>query len=136
MVIKVSTARSFEPEVIRAFRFLVTEHALIGPSSPGPTQVCYVGPEVAYTITYDPAGHTVTTNVARDVGPVRLTAELPALVVSAALGHPATVPCTARTPLEMRAAILTQAHYVRRLQPYLTPLNVLPLMRAAHARSG
>ncbi|GIM88470.1 hypothetical protein [Paractinoplanes toevensis] len=134
MVIKVSTARSFEPEVTRAFRFLVAEHALTGPSSTGPTQVFYTGPEVAYTITFDPAGHTVTTSVARDVGAVRLTADLPALVVSAALGHPAMVPCTARTLLEMRAAILTQAHYVRRLQPYLTPLNVVPLMRAAHAQ--
>ena len=38
-----------------------------------------------------------------------------------------------RTLTELRSTVLNQADYVRRLQPYLTPLNVLPLMRAAHA---
>ena len=85
-------------------------------------------------IVFDLESHAVSTSVARDIGAVRLVSELPALVRSAALGNPAAVPCGAGTLTEMRASINAHAHYVRRLQPYLTPLNVRPLMRAAHAR--
>ncbi|GAA2636975.1 hypothetical protein [Paractinoplanes durhamensis] len=125
---------SFEPEVTRTFHFLVAEYGLTGPAGPDPFQLSYAGPDVIYTITFDPATKSVTTSVTREVGEFRLTAELPALVLGAALGNPRLVACGARTLTELRATLRAQAGYIRRLQPYLTPLNALPLMRAAHAR--
>ena len=125
---------SFEPEVDRAFQFLAAELGLTGPSSTDPAAVSYSGPDVTYTITFDPAARSVATSVARDLDGVRLTAELPALVRGAALGGPGAVPCGARTLTEMRATIRAHAAYLHRLQPYLTTLNAMPLMRAAHAR--
>jgi hypothetical protein len=75
----------------------------------------------------------VTTRVTKVLGAARFTADLPALVAGAALAPAEQVRCGARTLTELRSTVLNQAGYVRRLQPYLTPLNVLPLMRAAHA---
>lgn len=128
-----SVAKSFETEVAKAFHFLVSECGLIGPA-PGMTVVRYAGDGVAYQIVFDTRERTVSTSVARDLGGVRLTADLPALVLGAALGPPGNVRCGARTLTELRATVLAHAAYIRRLQPYLSPLNVLPLMRAAHAR--
>ncbi|MEU4237643.1 hypothetical protein [Actinoplanes sp. NPDC026619] len=125
---------SFELVVDRAFRVLADELGLTGPAGVDPAAVSYSGPDVSYTITLDPATGTVSTVVARDLDGVRLTADLPALVRGAALGNPAAVPCGARSLPEMRATVAAQAVYVRRLQPYLTALNAMPLMRAAHAR--
>ncbi|HEX5205185.1 hypothetical protein ACFQS1_01060 [Paractinoplanes rhizophilus] len=128
-----SVRKSFETEVERAFHFLVAEYGLSRPAGGG-SLVSYSGDGLSYQIVLDPAARSVTTSVAKDLGEVRLTADLPALVVGAALGAPGNVRCGARTVTELRATVLAQAAYVRRLQPYLTPLNVLPLMRAAHAR--
>ncbi|WP_433293183.1 hypothetical protein ACQP2F_29980 [Actinoplanes sp. CA-030573] len=128
--------RSFEAEVERAFGFLVSEFGLSGPAEgagDGPSRVRYSGESLNYQIVFDPATRAVTTIVAKDIGAVRFTAELPALVLGAALGTPANVRSDASTLSELRATVLAQAGYVRRLQPYLTPLNVVPLMRAAHA---
>lgn len=50
------------------------------------------------------------------------------------MGNPAAIPSAARSLTEMRATIVAQAGYVRRLQAYLTPLNAITLMRAAYAR--
>jgi hypothetical protein len=134
MTAKFSVATSFEAEVERAFRFLASEYALVGPaSSAEPPVLSYAGPDVTYTVTLDRAASTVTTSIARDLAGVRLIASLPALIQGACLGNPAKLPTSARTVPEMRATIAAQAGFVRRLQPYLTPLNVLPLMRAAHA---
>jgi hypothetical protein len=129
----VSVAKSFETEVAKAFHFLVSECGLSGPT-PGATVVRYAGDGLAYQIAFDTRGRTVTTSVAKDLGGTRLTADLPALVLGAALGAPGDVRCEARTLTELRATVLAHAAYIRRLQPYLSPLNVLPLMRAAHAR--
>jgi hypothetical protein len=125
---------SFEAEVARAFHFLASDYALTGPSSSDPAAVCFAGPDVIYTVTLDRATQTVITSITRDLDGIRLTADLPALIVGACLGNPARLPTAARFLPEMRATIAAQAAYVRRLQPYLSPLNVLPLMRAAHAR--
>ncbi|WP_433361568.1 hypothetical protein ACQPZX_28735 [Actinoplanes sp. CA-142083] len=130
----VSVAKSFETEVERAFHFLVSEYGLSRPFG-GDSAVCYAGSGVSYQILFDPAARSITTSVAKDIGEVRLTADLRALVVGAALGTPEKVRCGARTLTELRATVLAHAGYVRRLQPYLTPLNALPLMRAAHARA-
>jgi hypothetical protein len=129
----VSVTKSFETEVERAFHFLVSEYGLSRPAGGG-SLVSYAGEGLSYQILLDSAARSVTTIVAKDVGEVRLTADLKALVVGAALGAPDNVRCGARTLTELRATVLAHAAYVRRLQPYLTPLNVLPLMRAAHAR--
>jgi hypothetical protein len=129
----VSVAKSFETEVERAFHFLVSEYGLSRPSGGG-FLVNYSGSGLSYQILFDSAARSVTTSVAKDLGEVRLTADLPALVVGAALGAPEKVRCGARTLTELRATVLSHAAYVRRLQPYLSELNVLPLMRAAHAR--
>jgi hypothetical protein len=134
MAAKVSVSVSFEAEVERAFRFLIDEYDLAGPSPIDQTGLSYSGPNVSYTIVLDASSHTVTTSIARDLAGVRLLADLPALVFGAALGSSSAVPCGARSFAELRASVAAQANYVRRLQPYLTPLNVLPLMRAAHAR--
>jgi hypothetical protein len=130
----VSVARSFENEVTRAFHFLVSEYGLSGPVDSEPSLVCYSGSGLRYQVRFDAAQRSVTTSVEKDVGTVRLTADLPELVVGAALGAPEKVRCGARTLTELRATVLSHAAYVRRLQPYLSELNVLPLMRAAHAR--
>lgn len=130
----VSVAKSFENEVTRAFHFLVSEYGLSGPAGSGPDQVLYSGSGLRYQIMFDATERSVTTSVATELGEVRLMADLPELVVGAALGAPGKVRSGARTLTELRATVLAQAGYVRRLQPYLTPLNVLPLMRAAHAR--
>ncbi|MCU7728704.1 hypothetical protein ODJ79_33760 [Actinoplanes sp. KI2] len=126
--------KSFDTEVAKAFRFLVAELGLSGPSTGGPSAVVYTGGDVWYQVFLDPATRTVTTRVTKALGTARFTAELPALVVGAALGTADHVRCGARTLAELRNTVLNQADYVRRLQPYLTPLNVLPLMRAANAR--
>ena len=131
---KVAVARSFEAEVAKAFAFLVAEHGLSRPAGVGPALVCYTGDGLDYRIRFDEPAAAVTTTVSADLGPIRLTADLPALVAGAALGPPAMVPHGARTLAELRTTVARQAALVRRLQPYLTPLNVLPLMRAAHAR--
>ncbi|WP_203817967.1 hypothetical protein [Paractinoplanes ferrugineus] len=125
---------SFEAEVERAFRFLVAECGLTGPSPTDQLGLSYSGPGVTYTIVLDASSHTVTTSIARDLAGVRLLADLPALVFGAALGNSSAVACGARSFNELRMSLATQAAFVRRLQPYLTPLNVVPLMRAAHAR--
>ena len=129
----VHVAKSFETEVEKAFRFLVAELCLSGPSTGGPSAVGYAGDDVSYQVFLDPHTHAVTTRVTRVVGAARFTADLPALVVGAALGTAESVRHGARTLAELRTTVLNQAGYVRRLQPYLTPLNVVPLMRAAHA---
>lgn len=134
MAAKVSVSVSFEAEVERAFEFLVGEYGLVGPSTVDRTALSYSGPDVTYTIVFDPSRHTVTTSIARDLAGVRMVADLPALVFGAALASSAAVPCGARSFAELRASLAAQATFVRRLQPYLTPLNVVPLMRAAHAR--
>lgn len=128
-----SVAKSFETEVTKAFHFLVSECGLCGPAT-GASVVRYTGDGVAYQIAFDTRERTVTTSVVKEIGGVRLMAGLPALVLGAALGVPGNVRCGARTLTELRATVLAHAAYIRRLQPYLTPLNVLPLMRAAHAR--
>ena len=129
----VHVAKSFDTEVEKAFRFLVAELGLAGPSTSGPSAVAYAGDDVSYQVFLDPYTHAVTTRVTRVVGATRFTADLPALVAGAALGTAESVSRGARTLAELRTTVLKQAGYVRRLQPYLTPLNVLPLMRAAHA---
>jgi hypothetical protein len=129
----VHVARSFDTEVEKAYRFLVAELGLSGPSTGGPSAVAYAGDDVSYQVLLDPYTHAVTTWVTRIVGATRLTADLPALVAGAALGTAENVRRGARTLAELRATVLNQAGYVRRLQPYLSPLNVVPLMRAAHA---
>ena len=128
-----SVAKSFEAEVTKAFHFLVSAHGLSGPAL-GPGLVRYTGDGLTYQIALDLAAGTVTTSVAKDVGAVRLAAELPELVAGASLSAPGGVRRGARTLTDMRSTVVAHAAYVRRLQPYLTPLNVLPLMRAAHAR--
>ena len=125
--------KSFDTEVAKAFRFLVTDLGLSGPSTGGPSAVVYAGADVLYQVFLDPVTHAVATRVTRVLGEARFTADLPALVVGAALGTAEQVRRGARTLAELRSTVLNQADYVRRLQPYLTPLNVLPLMRAAHA---
>jgi|1185.fasta_scaffold856286_1 hypothetical protein len=129
----VQLAKSFDAEVAKAFRFLVAELGLSGPSTGGPSAVVYTGNDVCYQVSLDPVTHAVTTRVTKVLGAARFTAELPALVAGAALGTAEKVRRGARTLAELRTTVLNQADYVRRLQPYLTPLNVLPLMRAAHA---
>jgi hypothetical protein len=129
----VQWAKSFDAEVAKAFRFLVADLGLSGPSSGGPSAVGYAGIDVYYQVFLDPAGPAVTTRVTRVLGGARFTADLPSLVAGAALGTAEQVRRGARTLAELRSTLLNQADYVRRLQPYLTPLNVLPLMRAAHA---
>ena len=129
----VHVTKSFDTEVEKAFRFLVAELGLSGPSTGGPSAVAYAGDDVAYQVVLNPHTHVVTTRVTRAVGAARFTADLPALVAGAALGSAESVRRGARSLAELRATVLNQAGYVRRLQPYLTPLNVLPLMRAAHA---
>jgi len=129
----VSVARSFETEVAKAFRFLVSEYGLSGPVT-GPGRVEYFALGVTYEIVLDPVARAVTTHVGKELGAVRFDADLPALVVGAALGLPEHVRRGAHSLTELRATVLSQAAYVRRLQPYLTPLNVLPLMRAAYAQ--
>src|SRR4051812_9876588 len=129
----VQLAKSFDAEVTKAFRFLVAELGLSGPSTGGPSAVVYTGNDVCYQVSLDPVTHAVTTRVTKVLGAARFTAELPALVAGAALGTAEKVRRGARTLAELRTTVLNQADYVRRLQPYLTPLNVLPLMRAAHA---
>jgi hypothetical protein len=130
----ISVLRSFEPEVARAFRFLVAECGLSGPLGVGDSLLHYAGSGVTYKIRFDQSAGLITTTVTKDIGDLRLAAELPDLVLGAALGTPAHVRTGARTLTELRATVSAQAGFVRRLQPYLTPLNVLPLMRAAHAR--
>jgi hypothetical protein len=125
--------KTFDTEVAKAFRFLVADLGLSGPSTGGPSAVVYAGDDVCYQVFLDPTTRAVTTRVTKALGAARLTADLPALVVGAALGTPDHVRRGARTLAELRSTVLNQAEYVRRLQPYLTPLNVLPLMRAAHA---
>jgi hypothetical protein len=125
--------KSFDAEVAKAFRFLVADLGLSGPSTGGPSAVAYAGDDVCYQVFLDPLTHAVTTRVTKALGAARFTADLPALVAGAALGTAEHVRCGARTLPELRRTVLNQAGYVRRLQPYLTPLNVLPLMRAAHA---
>jgi hypothetical protein len=125
--------KSFDAEVENAFRFLVAELGLSGPSTGGPSVVVYAGNDVSYQVFLDPVTRAMTTRVTKALGAARFTADLPALVVGAALGTADHVRCGTRTLAELRHTVLNQAGYVRRLQPYLTPLNVLPLMRAAHA---
>ena len=127
-----SVAKSFESEVAKAFHFLVAEHGLACSTGGEPAQVRYGGVGLHYEIAFDPVARAVTTSLARDIDGVRMTATLPALVLGAALGTAAHVRSGARTLTELRSSVLSQAAYVRRLQPYLTPLNVVPLMRAAH----
>jgi hypothetical protein len=129
----VQLAKSFDTEVARAFRFLVAELGLSGPSTGGSSAVAYAGDDVCYQVVLDPVSNAVTTRVTKALGAARFTADLPALVAGAALGTAGDVRYGARTLAELRRTVLNQADYVRRLQPYLTPLNVLPLMRAAHA---
>ena len=126
-------AKSFDTEVAKAFRFLVAELGMSGPSTVGPSAVAYTGHDVSYQISLDPVTHAVTTRVVKVLGAARFTADLPALVAGAALGSAESVRGGARTLAELRTTVHNQAEYVRRLQPYMTPLNVLPLMRAAHA---
>jgi hypothetical protein len=128
-----SVAKSFEAEVAKAFHFLVAEYGLACSAGGEPCLVRYAAEDLNYQVTLDPTARSVTTSVAKDLGGVRLTADLPSLVLGAALGTAAHVRSGAHTLTELRATVLAQAAYVRRLQPYLTPLNVLPLMRAAHA---
>jgi len=125
---------SFEAEVASAFAFLIEEYGLSRPAGAGPALVCYTGDGLDYRIVFDQDAQLVTTSVGADLGTVRLTADLPDLVAGAALAPAGAVRCAARTLHELRATVATQAGFVRRLQPYLSPLNVLPLMRAAHAR--
>jgi hypothetical protein len=132
--VSVSVVRSFEPEVARAFRFLVAEHGLSGPDGADPCLLRYSGSGLNYQIEFDSAARTVTTSVTKDIGGTRFIAGLPELVLGASLGSPGNVRSGARTLTELRATVLAHAAYIRRLQPYLTPLNVLPLMKAAHAR--
>ena len=129
----VQWAKSFDTEVARAFHFLEAELGLSGSSTGGPSAVAYAGDDVCYQVFLDPLTHAVTTRVTKVLGAARFTADLPALVAGAALAPAEQVRCGARTLTELRSTVLNQAGYVRRLQPYLTPLNVLPLMRAAHA---
>jgi len=129
----VQLAKSFDTEVAKAFHFLVAELGLSGPSTGSPSAVGYTGDDVCYQVFLDPVTHGVTTRVTKVLGAARFTADLPALVAGAALAPAEQVRCGARTLTELRSTVLNQAGYVRRLQPYLTPLNVLPLMRAAHA---
>jgi hypothetical protein len=126
--------KSFDAEVAKAFRFLVAELGLSGPSTGDPSAVVYVGDDVCYQVFLDPTTRAVTTRVTKALGAARFTADLPALVVGAALGTADHVRRGARNLTELRRTVRSQADYVRRLQPYLTPLNALPLMRAAHAR--
>jgi len=129
----VQWAKSFDAEVTKAFHFLGAELGLSGPSTGGPSAVAYAGDDVCYQVFLDPVTHAVTTRVTKVLGAARFTADLPALVAGAALGPAENVRRGARTLAELRTTVLSQAGYVRRLQPYMTPLNVLPLMRAAHA---
>ena len=126
--------RAFEAEVAVAFAFLIEEYGLSRPAGTGPALVCFTGDGLDYRIMFDEDAQLVTTSVGADLGTVRLTADLPDLVAGAALASAGVVRCAARTLPELRATVAAQAVFVRRLQPYLSPLNVLPLMRAAHAR--
>jgi hypothetical protein len=129
----VQLAKSFDAEVAKAFRFLVAELGLSGTSTGSPSTVAFAGGDVYYEVFLDPVTQAVTTRVTKILGAARFTADLPALVTGAALGTAEKVRRDARTLAELRTTVRNQADYVRRLQPYLTPLNALPLMRAAHA---
>src|SRR5690242_8437145 len=114
-----SLATSFDSEVAKAFRFVVAELGLSGPSTAGPSALAYTGADVCYQVTLDPVTRVVTTRVTKTVGAARFSAELPALVVGAALGTAEHVRCGARTLTELRSTVLNHAGYVARLQPYL-----------------
>ncbi|WP_030441965.1 hypothetical protein [Actinoplanes subtropicus] len=129
----VHLAKSFDTEVAKAFHFLVAQLGMSGPSTGGPSAVAYIGNDVSYQISLDPVTHAVTTRVTKVLGAARFTADLPALVAGAALGSAENVRSGAGSLAELRTTVLNQAEYVRRLQPYMTPLNVAPLLRAAHA---
>jgi hypothetical protein len=129
---RVLVANSFEAEVARTFSFLMTEVGLSRVADLGSLVVGFMGDGFDYRVAFDEPGRAVRTTIGKDMGDVRLTADLPALVLGASLGG--LVPVGAATMMELRATLTVQAGYVRRLQPYLTPLNLMPLMRAAHAR--
>ena len=67
----VHVAKSFETEVEKAFRFLVAELCLSGPSTGGPSAVVYAGDDVCYQVLFDPATRAVTTRVTKALGAAR-----------------------------------------------------------------
>jgi hypothetical protein len=128
-----SVVKSFQDEVEKAFVFLSQEFGTGEPERDGKVlqTVTYRRTDLVYTVVLDHHEMGVHTEVSIVVDQTKLVGNLKQLVRAAGLGSPNEVPRITRTLHDLQGTLESQATFLRRLLPFISPSPSLPRMAVA-----
>lgn len=127
---------SFVAEAERAFAFLSGELGLAGPDRQVVVMpaVSFAASGLRYRVGLDTGEQAVVTRVEKEIGEVRLVAELGPLVWAAGIGSANQVSRNASTLHNLRRSLEAQARFLRQLHPLIIGVNAESIMLKAGAR--